>query len=78
MECKLRHCQALQHACHSVSSAAESLQAQPYLIQVWQGFLESHELFMQLTAELAQKLKTVHILTQATPALSLVESAYGS
>ena len=38
---------------------AESLQAQPYLIQVWQGFLESHELFMKLTAELAQKLKSV-------------------
>lgn len=55
---------AMQYACNSVSSAAESMHAQPYLIPVWQGFLKSEEPFMELTAEHAQKPKTVHILTQ--------------
>ena len=53
----------------------KACRAQPYLIQVWQGFLEPHEFLMEVTAELVQQLEAVQILTEMAPALSRIASA---
>lgn len=37
------------------------LLGKPYLIQIWHCHLQYHELFMELTEELVQQLKAIHV-----------------